>query len=488
LIYPSKQEFDRLAQEANVVPVTKEIYSDTKTPIGIFMRFADEQNSFLLESVEGGEKWARYSFIGRNPYMTFSSDGDEMTIVQNGKTKKKKGNPFDELKEIFAGFKYAYIEGLPRLSGGAVGYFGYDTVRHIEKLPDAPEDDINVPDCYLMFCDEIIAYDHLKQKVIVIVNAHIGKKAKNEYEKVLQRIEQICGEIDAQPSATEKKNQGASGGQFVSNFTKEEYCEAVNKAKQYIVDGDIFQVVLSQRLSMETNAAPFDVYRVLRTLNPSPYLYYLRLPDCVIVGSSPELLVRVEDDVVETCPIAGTRPRGKTPQEDEQLAQELLSDEKELAEHTMLVDLSRNDIGKVSKFGSVVVENPMHIEKYSHVMHIVSNVKGSKRDELDSFDVLKSALPAGTLSGAPKVRAMEIINELEKSKRGIYGGCIGYIGFDGCIDTCITIRTMVFHEGKAYLQAGAGIVADSVPAAEYEETLNKAKALIKALERAGEMR
>ncbi len=489
LIYPDMQEFERLAQEANVVPVTQEIYSDTKTPIGVFMRFADEENSFLLESVEGGEKWARYSFIGRNPYMTFASEGENITIQKGGKTRTYTGNPFDELKQIFAGFKYAHTEGLPRLSGGAVGYFGYDTVRHIEKLPDAPPDDMQVPDCYLMFCDEIIAYDHLKQKVIVIVNAHIGKYAKGVYEQVLQRLERICDEIEAPTrSADAATTQGKAGGQFVSNFTKDEFCAAVDKAKQYIVDGDIFQVVLSQRLSMETDVHPFDVYRVLRTLNPSPYLYYLRLPDCVIVGSSPELLVRVEDDVVETCPIAGTRPRGKTPQEDEQLADDLLSDEKELAEHTMLVDLSRNDIGKVSKFGSVVVQNPMHIEKYSHVMHIVSNVKGIKRDALDAFDVLKSALPAGTLSGAPKVRAMEIINELEKSKRGIYGGCIAYIGFDGNIDTCITIRTMVFHDGKAYLQAGAGIVADSVPETEFEETLSKAKALIKALSKAGEMR
>jgi anthranilate synthase component 1 len=488
LIYPDKQEFERLAQQANVVPVTKQIYSDTKTPIGIFMRFANEEHSFLLESVEGGEKWARYSFIGRNPYMTFSSEGNEITIIKGGKTRKKKGNPFDELKEIFAGFRYAHTKGLPRLSGGAVGYFGYDTVRHIEKLPDELPDDLQVPDCYLMFCDEIIAYDHLKQEVIVIVNAHIGRNAKGVYDTVVQRLEKICTEIEAEPVAAARNETVVSDGQFESNFTKEEYCAAVQKAKQYILDGDIFQVVLSQRLCMNTNVHPFDVYRVLRTLNPSPYLYYLRLPDCVIVGSSPELLVRVEDDVVETCPIAGTRPRGKTPAEDEQLANDLLSDEKELAEHTMLVDLSRNDIGKVSKFGSVVVENPMHIEKYSHVMHIVSNVKGEKRDELDAFDVLTSALPAGTLSGAPKVRAMEIIDELEKSKRGIYGGSIGYIGFDGNIDTCITIRTMVFHDGKAYLQAGAGIVADSVPETEYEETLSKAKALIKALEKAGEMR
>jgi len=262
----------------------------------------------------------------------------------------------------------------------------------------------------------------------------------------------------------------------------------VEQAKQYIYDGDVFQVVLSQRLAVETQADPFDVYRILRTLNPSPYLYYLNLPDAVIVGSSPELLVRVEDDVVETCPIAGTRPRGQTTAEDNALADDLLQDEKELAEHTMLVDLSRNDIGKIAKFGSVVVENPLHIEKYSHVMHIVSNVKGVKRPELDAFDVLGSVLPAGTLSGAPKVRAMEIINELEHGKRGIYGGSIGYIGFDGNIDMCITIRTMVFKDGKAYLQAGAGIVADSVPEKEYEETLSKAGALIKALEKAGDVR
>ena len=489
MIYPNKQVFAELARQANVIPVTKEIYSDTKTPIGIFMHFASENNSFLLESVEGGEKWARYSFIGRNPYMTFSSNGDAVMICRDGKETKTTGNPFEVLKDIFAGFRYARPDGLPRFSGGAVGYFGYDTVRYIENLPEAPSDDINVPDCYLMFCNEIIAYDHLKQKVMVIINAYIdGGSTDAAYDKAVQRIAKICEEIDAVSVQYRKSaDMDVTDIDFSSNFTKDAFCAAVDKAKKHIYDGDIFQVVLSQRLSIETDADPFDVYRVLRTLNPSPYLYYLHLTDTVIVGSSPELLVRVEGYDVETCPIAGTRPRGKSEAEDAALAADLLADEKELAEHTMLVDLSRNDIGRIAEFGSVVVENPMHIEKYSHVMHIVSNVKGRRKDTFDAFDVLGAVIPAGTLSGAPKMRAMEIINELEPNKRGIYGGSIGYIGFDGNIDMCITIRTMVFHNGKAYLQAGAGIVADSVPDREYEETLNKAKALIKALEKAGEI-
>ncbi len=488
MIYPKKDVFKKLAETANVIPVTKEIYSDTKTPIGIFIHFAAQENCFLLESIEGGEKWGRYSFIGRNPYMTFSSSENTVTIEdENGKLVKN-GNPFEELKKLLDNFKYAKIEGLPRFTGGAVGYFGYDMVRHIEELPDTPPDDINLPDSYLMFCDEIIAYDHLKQKVIVIVNARITDGALNAYDSAVGRIEQICADLEKEPVRTPEKNITDNIEiEVQSNFTKSDYCDAVRKAKQYIKDGDIFQVVLSQRFAIETNAQPFDVYRVLRTLNPSPYLYYLRLPDTVIVGSSPELLVRVEEDVVETCPIAGTRPRGKTPEEDELLAKDLLDDEKELAEHTMLVDLSRNDIGRISQFGSVKVENPMHIEKYSHVMHIVSNVKGKRTADNDAFDVLGAVLPAGTLSGAPKVRAMQIIDEFEPVKRGIYGGSIGYIGFDGNIDMCITIRTMVFHEGKAYIQAGAGIVADSIPEKEYEETQDKAKALIKALEKAGDI-
>jgi len=487
MIYPNRQKFYKMAENANVIPTAKELYSDTQTPIGIFMRFADKPNSFLLESVEGGEKWGRYSFIGRNPYMTFSAKDSIITVCRGGETRTLTGNPFDELKSMFADFRCAEVNGLPRFSGGAVGYFGYDAVRYIEDLPEAPRDDVGMPDCYLMFCSEIIAYDHLKQKVVVIVNAHVNGDPGDAYDGAVQRIAEICEEIETQ-AVPRAKSAATHCAAFQSNFTREDFCAAVVKAKRYIYDGDIFQVVLSQRLAVETNANSFDVYRVLRTINPSPYLYYLRLPDAVIVGSSPELLVRVEGDTVETCPIAGTRPRGKTDLEDAELAEDLLSDEKELAEHTMLVDLGRNDIGKVSRFGSVKVHNPMHIEKYSHVMHIVSNVTGKKKEEYDTFDVLGAVLPAGTLSGAPKVRAMEIIGELERSKRGIYGGCIGYIGFDGNVDMCITIRTMLFHGGKAYLQAGAGIVADSVPDSEYEETLSKAKALIKALEKAGDIK
>ncbi len=495
MFYPELSEVKVLSQSYNIIPITMEVYADMETPISLFKRFEDSEFCFLLESVEGGEKWARYSFIGRNPFIVVKS-GSNKNIIEDrdGNISIENGNPIEILKKLLGKYKGADLPKLPRFNGGAVGFFGYDLIRYYENLPDVPEDDLDIPESHFMFTDEVIVFDHLKQKIHIIVNLHVeGGNIERSYKSVIERIKAIYREIlssrwkiaDNFKPEFEAKEKKFS---FKSNITKERFCDTVLKAKQYIKDGDIFQVVLSQRLCVETEQEPFNVYRVLRVINPSPYMYYLKFKDYRIVGSSPEMLVRVENGIVETCPIAGTRKRGETREEDEALEKELLSDEKELAEHTMLVDLGRNDIGKVSKYGSVAVNNFMHIERYSHVMHIVTNVSGELKDDETPFDALMSILPAGTVSGAPKVRAMEIIDELENVKRGPYAGAIGYLSFNGNLDSCITIRTMVFKDGMAYIQAGAGIVADSVPENEYEETINKARALLKALEEVGEMK
>lgn len=494
MIYPSLEEVKTLSCKYNIIPVSMEVYADMETPISIFKRFEDSKFCFLLESVEGGEKWARYSFIGRNPFLIAKSHGQKTEIEEkSGNKRVLEGNPLFILKELMDSYKGAPVPKLPRFNGGAVGFFGYDLVRHSESLPNVPEDDLNLPESHFMFMDEIIVFDHLKQKIHIVVNMHMNGNVERTYNSAVTRLKDIYREIissrwkieDRFKPDFDKKNTGFS---FRSNITKEKFCENVEKAKQYIRNGDIFQVVLSQRLEADTDQNPFNVYRVLRIINPSPYMYYLKFNDYSLVGSSPEMLVRVEDKNIETCPIAGTRKRGATKQEDEELEKDLLADEKEIAEHMMLVDLGRNDIGRVSEFGSVKVRDLMHIEKYSHVMHIVSNVQGTLKEEKTAFDGLISVLPAGTLSGAPKIRAMEIIDELESTKRGTYGGAIGYLSFNGNLDSCITIRTILFKGKKAYVQAGAGIVADSVPEKEYEETINKAMALLKALEEVGEIR
>jgi anthranilate synthase component I len=493
LFYPTLDEVKSLSKNYNIIPISMEVYADLETPISLFKRIQDNKFCFLLESVEGGEKWARFSFIGRNPFLTVKGFKFNTVIeYKDGRVEDIKGNPVDVLKSLLDSYRGAQLPSLPRFNGGAVGYFGYDLARFYENLPKVPADDLELPESYFMFVDEVIVFDHLKQKINIVVNLHVDRNVERSYNTVVQRIKTIYREILSSRwkiNDTFKPDFSKKGTsiEYVSNISKKTYCENVVRAKEYIKNGDIFQVVLSQRIYTETEQDPFDVYRVLRILNPSPYMYYLKFGKCKIVGASPEMLVRVENGIVETCPIAGTRKRGTTPKEDEKLEKELLSDEKELAEHTMLVDLGRNDIGKVSKYGTVTVKNLMHIEKYSHVMHIVTNVQGELRDDKTAFDALMSVLPAGTVSGAPKVRAMEIIDELESVKRGPYAGAIGYLSFDGNLDSCITIRTIVFKGKKAYVQSGAGIVADSVPEKEYEETLNKAKALLKALEEVGEI-
>lgn len=494
MFHPELEQVKNLAINHKIIPVSMEVYADMETPISLFKRFEEDGCCFLLESVEGGEKWARYSFIGKNPFLVVSSsEGKTVIEDRNGAKREEYGNPVEILRKIMEDFKGADVKGLPRFNGGAVGFFGYDLARYCEELPNVPVDDLKLPDCHFMFADEVLVFDHLKQKIHIIVNLHADGNIERCYTSAVDRIKQLYRDIlstrwKIYESFGPDFGAGKREFSFTSNISKEDFCRNVVRAKEYITNGDIFQVVLSQRLCVDTDQDPLKVYRALRIINPSPYMYYLKFENHRLVGSSPEMLVRVENGVVETCPIAGTRQRGATQEEDDALERELLEDEKELAEHTMLVDLGRNDIGKVSRFGSVSVKNMMHIEKYSHVMHIVSNVAGQLREDRTAFDALMAVLPAGTLSGAPKIRSMEIIDELETVKRGPYGGAIGYLSFNGNLDSCITIRTIIFKEGKAYIQAGAGIVADSVPETEYRESLNKARALLKALEEVGEIR
>lgn len=480
----SLDEVRTYAKDFNLIPVSMEFYADTLTPISIFKRLCTDDNCVLLESVEGNSQIARYSFIGQNPFLTLKSQNNQTQITQSGKTRCIDGNPIQILKSLLSKYKAVKAKQIP-FTGGAVGFFGYDLIRYYENLPNQPQDDIDMPEAHFLLCDQIIAFDHVKQKVIIIVNLHAEKGIEAEYENAKEIVEQIRAELE-KPLMSEQKYEKKELN-YTSNVTSEQYRKIVEKAKEYIKDGDIFQVVLSQRLCVETAINPFDVYRALRLVNPSPYMYFLKFQGYTLAGASPEMLVRVTNGKVRNCPIAGTRKRGKTEAEDMALAKELLNDPKEVAEHNMLVDLGRNDIGKISNFGTVKVLNYKSIEKYSHVMHIVTNVEGKMNPKYDAFDALMAVMPAGTLSGAPKVRAMEIIDELENVKRGSYGGAIGYIGFDGDLDSCITIRTVVFKDGMAYIQAGAGIVADSVPEAEYEETLNKARAVLKAIQEAGEM-
>ncbi|MCL6459628.1 MAG: anthranilate synthase component I, partial [Gorillibacterium sp.] len=437
-----------------------------------------------------------YSFIGTEPFLTIEGKKGVTKVTHAGEIKQHLERPIEVLKTYLQAYRSPSLPGLPRLTGGAIGFFGYDLLQGHENLPEHRKDDLNMADMRFLFCDQLVVFDHFKQELLVIGNVHV--KAGATAEEITIEYERVCRKIDVMVERLQKPTPGLSRPHkpmpteveltgIESNLTKEQYMANVEKAKAYIRAGDIFQVVPSQRFEKQTHISPLHVYRVLRTTNPSPYMYYLKFEDEVIVGASPELLVRVEDGKVETRPIAGTRRRGKTPEEDLALEQELLADEKERAEHLMLVDLGRNDIGRVAEFGSVKCDSFMEIERYSQVMHIVSNVSGRLRKDKDFFDALLSCMPAGTVSGAPKLRAMEIIAELENESRGAYAGAIGYLGFSGNMDTCITIRTIVFKHGKAYVQAGGGVVWDSIPELEYEESCNKAKALLKAIRMAEEM-
>lgn len=486
---PELKEVIRLAGDYNLIPVVRHLMADTETPIRVFQHFYEEKRAFLLESVEGGVKWARYSFIGTEPFLMVKGKHGAMEIELNGVRQVVDDKPLETLKGLLRAYSSPALPDFPPFSGGAIGFFGYDLLQYYEKLPAHRHDDLGMNDIEFMFCDQVIVFDHFKQQIKVIGNVHIEKHATDS--QIAEAYRRTCAKIDAlierlqQPVAQRMKQNPIPAdialGDIHSNLTKEQYIANVEKSKEYIRAGDIFQVVLSQRFHIETEIDPLYVYRVLRTMNPSPYMYYLKMDDEVIVGTSPEALVKVDGERVETRPIAGTRPRGKTPEADNELERELLADEKERAEHLMLVDLGRNDIGRVSEFGSVKCDMFMEIERYSHVMHIVSNVSGRLRKDKDFFDAFISCLPAGTVSGAPKLRAMEIIAELEHEARGAYAGAIGYLGFSGNLNTCITIRTIIFKHGKAYVQAGAGIVWDSVPETEYNETVNKAMGMLKAV-------
>jgi anthranilate synthase component 1 len=488
MIYPARQEFIKLSKKASVIPVYKEILADTLTPVSAFKKIG-KGYSYLLESVEGQEKIARFSFIGAEPSIVLKIKANSIEINRCGKVKRYlTDDPLKEIEKIMNSFKAAEVKGLPRFSGGLVGYMGYDIVRFFENLPDKNPDDLEVSDSIFMMADNLVIFDHSTHKIKVVVNAYLadsGQRIADSgriYEKTIKKIEEIIEKLNFPEKTKKARINNKKQHKISSNFTKQEFEKLVNRAKEYIRAGDIIQVVPSQRFHTRLECEPFDVYRALRSLNPSPYMYYLNFDEIKLVGSSPELLVRCDNRIVETRPIAGTRPRGRDEAEDKKFEKELLADAKERAEHVMLIDLGRNDIGRVCKPGSVKVTDFMFIERYSHVMHIVSNCRGILDKNKNAFDVLRACFPAGTVSGAPKVRAMEIIDELENTKRSYYAGAVGYFSFSGNMDTCITIRTMLVKGKDAFIQAGGGIVADSIPSREYQETVNKAKAMVRAIE------
>ena len=484
---PSLEEFKQKAKSGNLIPVYKEILADLDTPVSAYMKIRGGEYSFLLESIEGGEKWARYCFLGCDPSVVVITKGRTLTLIENGKREQRQiesGSPLSAVKEILARYQPVHSAGLPRFSGGAVGFVSYDMVRFFEDLPEQTVDDLDVPDSQFIITDTMLVFDNVSQTIKIVSNAFVeGNDLDVMYENTIQKISALEEKLKTPLVRGSALDGGVEAPlSFESNIEEGTFKQAVKRIKQYILEGDAIQVVLSQRLKFAINCNPFDIYRALRTVNPSPYMYYLEFGELQVVGSSPEVLVRLEDDKVEVRPIAGTRKRGQNEEEDRELEKDLLQDKKELAEHIMLVDLGRNDLGRVSEISSVVVDEQFTIERYSHVMHIVSNVKGILKKGLDCFDVLAAAFPAGTLSGAPKIRAMEIIDELEPTRRGLYGGAVGYISFSGNMDTAIAIRTLLIKDKTAYLGVGAGIVADSVPQSEFEETMNKGRALLKAIE------
>jgi len=498
MYYPSLKEFLKLTKKGNVIPVYKEINADLDTPVSAFLKIKKGEYSFLLESVEGQENIAKFSFLGSNPSLVLRSKAKNIEIRDFNRKKVNryisKSDPLQEIKKIMQRFTAVPIKGLPRFCGGLVGFAGYDMVRFFEDIPDKNRDDLRLPDSVFMLTDTILVFDHVNHTIKIVSNIILPGKKKSSlslgkrgrlYADAIKKIESIQTQLDSEICDHKKRNAKLRKIRVRSNFKKSEFQEVIKKAKTFIKKGDIIQTVLSQRFSAVISGEPFDIYRSLRSLNPSPYMYFLQFKGSYLVGSSPEMLVRCEDGVVRTRPIAGTRPRGDNPRDDLRLAKELLNDQKERAEHIMLVDLGRNDLGRVCKPGTVKVSEFMNVEKYSHVMHLVTEVMGKLQNKYDVYDVLRAAFPAGTVSGSPKIRAMEIIDELETLRRGPYAGCVGYFSFSHNMDTCITIRTVVIKGGIAYIQAGAGIVADSIPRREYFETVSKAKALFEAIQRAG---
>jgi anthranilate synthase component 1 len=488
----SPEQFEALARQGNQIPVVREVMADLDTPLSLFRKIDDGRTAFLLESVQGGEKWARYSFLGVGARAIFRAFGSRVEWVEKGKTERIEtvGDPLEILRDRLRAYAAAQPRdfALPRFIGGAVGMVGYDWVRFVEDIPDTNPDKVGLPDAFFVVPEFVVVYDNIRHTALIVIHAEVGPKVDlgQAYTDAMAQIESMLDRIRA-PLAAEPRTPAIHAPMEVErSMTESAFHDIVKRAKEYIEAGDIFQVVLSQQFQLPLQTEPFSVYRHLRSINPSPYMFFIRMEDAALVGSSPEILVRLEGERIDVRPIAGTRWRGETPDEDRQLEVDLLEDPKERAEHLMLVDLGRNDVGRVAEIGSVVVDEYAIVERYSHVMHIVSNVHGKLRDGLDWLDVLRATFPAGTLSGAPKVRAMEIIDELETVRRGFFGGCAGYLDFSGNMDMAITIRTLVAKDGKLTLQAGAGVVADSDPAYEFEETVNKARAVLMAIDLARE--
>jgi anthranilate synthase component 1 len=483
--FPPYEAFREKAKKGNLIPVYREIMADLETPVGAFMKIRNSPYAYLLESVEGGEKWGRYTFLGSQPLVVIRGTGRTVEILRGKKKEilKNQSDPIGVLKDYMKQFRPVEVEGLPRFFGGAVGYLSYDIVRFFESLPDHHKPGLGLPDLYFLITDTLLIFDSAAQKIKVVSNAALdGTTPQAAYRTAVRRIEALIAKL-RKPVRIPRRRRPArrAAREETSNLKREEFEKLVVRAKEYIRAGDAFQIALSQRFETEIESDPVDIYRCLRVINPSPYMYCLQLGKLYLVGSSPEVMVRREDGRIEVRPIAGTRRRGRTEAEDRELEEELKHDEKEKAEHIMLVDLGRNDLGRVSRTGTVRVDELMKVERYSHVMHLVSHVTGELAGNGDSFDVMRACFPAGTLSGAPKIRAMEIIEELEPTRRGPYAGAVGYFSFSGNMDTCINIRTVVIVGRRAYIQAGAGIVADSDPAREYQETVNKAKGMLAAI-------
>jgi anthranilate synthase component I len=485
MYFPPLEQFLDLARQGNLIPVYREILADMETPVSAFKKIDDGQSSFLLESIEGGEKWARYSFLGSGPGKVFRSRGRHYEVLDGGKPllSGESDDPLRELKAYLQRYRPVAVPDLPRFFGGAVGYLGYDMVRFIEDLSQKNEQQIGADDCCFLLTENLLIFDNMRQKIKVVCNVYLteGEDAPAAYRRAVTAIDALIGQLRQPLPCRAPSSPQAPPAELQANVSHPDFLAAVERCKEYIRSGDIFQVVLSQRFSGPLAADPFDIYRALRTVNPSPYMFFLRFGETLVIGASPEVLVRKEEERVEVRPIAGTRPRGASAELDRLLEVELLADPKERAEHIMLIDLGRNDLGRVCRTGTVEVSELMVIERYSHVMHIVSNVRGLLAPGQDAFDVFRATFPAGTLSGAPKIRAMEIIEELEPCRREIYGGAVGYFSFSGNMDMAIAIRTLVVRKDRIHLQAGAGIVADSDPEAEYQETLNKARGVLKAV-------
>ena len=493
MVRPDLESFRQLASRARAVPLVREVVADLDTALAIFLKVDDRRHAFLFESNEGGEHWGRYSFIGLGARAQFVARAGTVEITRGGATERhrlasdRSQDPLDLLRKLLADLRPAALPDLPRFAGGAVGYVSYDWVRYVERLPETNPDPLGVPDCWFVFPETVLVHDRLRERLAIIHDVELrdGEPAEAAYQRGLAQLDRVEALIRAPAPRASDARTGPAQLAPVSNVTRERFVEMVKRCKEYIHAGDIFQVVPSQRFTLPQTADPLAIYRELRLLNPSPYLFFMRCGDHVVLGSSPEIHVRLTDGVIELRPLAGPAPRGATPEEDREIEKRLLADPKELAEHVMLVDLGRNDVGRVAEIGSVVVDEFEVVERYSHVMHIVSNVRGRIRADKDAVDLLRATFPAGTVSGAPKVRAMEVIEEVEPERRGLYAGCVGYFDYHGNMDTCIALRTLLAKDGKLYVQAGGGIVADSEPEKEFQETLHKAGALLRAITLAG---